>query len=181
MSDTGAERTHASGIALRSIAQILEGRDAAERDQFARELYEAEAPMWDDVPWATPTPHWPFDRFHTLLLESSLLIAEASIIAYDRDKIVGLTLTGKRLSNDGDTWLTGTGREHRARGLATAMKVEALARAKARGLRALLTTNDGASMAAGEWISRQRLPAERRLDRLGTVLSRSTTTKEGTT
>ena len=39
----------------------------------------------------------------------------------------------------------------------------------------------GALAPAGEWISRQRLPAERRLDRLGTVLSRSTTTKEGTT
>jgi DNA-binding transcriptional ArsR family regulator len=33
---------------------------------------------------------------------------------------------------------------------------------------------------AGEWISRQRLPAERRLDRLGAVLSRPTTTKGGT-
>jgi DNA-binding transcriptional ArsR family regulator len=39
----------------------------------------------------------------------------------------------------------------------------------------------GALAPAGEWISRQRLPAERRLDRLGTVLSRSTTTKEGPT
>jgi DNA-binding transcriptional ArsR family regulator len=39
----------------------------------------------------------------------------------------------------------------------------------------------GALAPAGEWISRQRLPAERRLDRLGAVLSRPTTTKEGTT
>lgn len=39
----------------------------------------------------------------------------------------------------------------------------------------------GALTPAGEWISRQRLPAERRLDRLATVLKRSTTTKEGTT
>ncbi len=38
----------------------------------------------------------------------------------------------------------------------------------------------GALVPAGEWISRQRLPAERRLDRLGDVLSKSTT-KEGTT
>jgi len=33
----------------------------------------------------------------------------------------------------------------------------------------------GALDPAGEWISRQRLPAERRLDRLGAVLSRTTT------
>jgi len=36
---------------------------------------------------------------------------------------------------------------------------------------------------AAEWIGRQRLPAERRLDRLGTLLNRpgTTTTKESTT
>jgi len=36
---------------------------------------------------------------------------------------------------------------------------------------------------AAEWIGRQRLPAERRLDRLGTLLDRpgTTTTKESTT
>ena len=38
----------------------------------------------------------------------------------------------------------------------------------------------GALAPAGEWISRQRLPTERRLDRLGDVLSRPTTTKGGT-
>ena len=37
----------------------------------------------------------------------------------------------------------------------------------------------GALEPAADWISRQRLPAERRLDRLGTLLNRSaTTTKE---
>lgn len=39
----------------------------------------------------------------------------------------------------------------------------------------------GALAPAGKWISRQQLPAERRLDRLGAVLNRSTTTEEGTT
>jgi DNA-binding transcriptional ArsR family regulator len=36
----------------------------------------------------------------------------------------------------------------------------------------------GALDGAGDWIGRQRLPAERRLDRLGTFLNRPTTTKE---
>ena len=36
----------------------------------------------------------------------------------------------------------------------------------------------GALEPAADWISRQRLPAERRLDRLGTLLNRPTTTKE---
>jgi DNA-binding transcriptional ArsR family regulator len=36
----------------------------------------------------------------------------------------------------------------------------------------------GALDAAGDWIGQQRLPAERRLDRLGTFLNRPATTKE---
>jgi DNA-binding transcriptional ArsR family regulator len=36
----------------------------------------------------------------------------------------------------------------------------------------------GALDAAGDWIGEQRLPAERRLDRLGTFLSHPATTKE---
>jgi len=36
----------------------------------------------------------------------------------------------------------------------------------------------GALEPAGDWISRQRLPAERRLDRLGDLLNRPTTAKE---
>ena len=38
--------------------------------------------------------------------------------------------------------MTGTGRDYRGRGLATAMKVKMLAAAKTAGLRAMLTTND---------------------------------------
>ncbi len=36
----------------------------------------------------------------------------------------------------------------------------------------------GALEPAADWISRQRLPAERRLDRLGTLLNRPASTKE---
>jgi len=51
-------------------------------------------------------------------------------------------MTAKRQPLDGSTWITGVGREYRGRGIGTAIKVEALSRAKARGLRALVTTND---------------------------------------
>ncbi len=36
----------------------------------------------------------------------------------------------------------------------------------------------GALASAGQWLARQRLPAERQLDRLGTFLTRSTHEKE---
>ena len=136
------EEVRRSGIALRTIDEILDGRDAESRETFIRALHDAERPMWDDIPWATPTPHSPYERFHQMAFESGQMIADASVVAYDGESIAGLTTTGKRESLDGSTWMTGVGRDYRGRGLATAIKVEALSRAKAKGLRAMLTTND---------------------------------------
>jgi len=139
-----------SGIALKTIDEILDGRDGETREGFIRALYDAETPMWEDVPWATPTPHWPYDRFRQMGFESGQMIADVSVVAYDGDTIAGFTMTGKRQSQDGYTWMTGVGRSYRGRGLATAIKVEALSRAKAKGLRALLTTNDEPNKAMRE-------------------------------
>jgi len=157
-----------SGITFRTIEEILDGRDAESRERFIRELHEAERPMWEDIPWATPTPHWPLERFRQLGFESGQMIADASIIAYDGDTIAGMTTTGKRESLDGYTWMTGVGRDYRGRGLATAIKVEALSRAKAKGLRAMLTTNDEPNKAMREINAKlgyQTLPAHIQLEK----------------
>ena len=162
-----------SGITLRTIAEALEGRDSSGRDEFARALYEAESPMWEDIPYATPTPHWSYERFQQLMFDSGQLLEDASIVARDGERIVGLTTTAKRQAQDGSTWLTGTVREYRSRGLATAMKVEALTRAKAKGLRALLTTNDEPNKAMrgiNAKLGYQMLPAQVQLKK---ILSRS--------
>lgn len=131
-----------SGITLRTYAQVLDGRGGEGRERFYREIYEAEAPIWEDVPFSTRTAHWPYERFRKLSFGSGRLVAEASIVAYEGDRIAGFTATGKRQEKDGYTWMTGTARDHRGRGLATVMKVEALTRARAKGLRAMFTTND---------------------------------------
>jgi len=145
-----ANEVRGSGIALKTIDEILDGRDGENREGFIRALYDAETPMWEDVPWATPTPHWPYDRFRHMAFESGQMIADVSVVAYDGDAIVGFTMTGKRQSQDAYTWMTGVGRNYRGRGLATAIKVEALSRAKAKGLRAMLTTNDELNKAMRE-------------------------------
>ncbi|MGH2451826.1 MAG: GNAT family N-acetyltransferase [Candidatus Limnocylindria bacterium] len=131
-----------AGLGLATFAERLAGGEQAGRDAFFRELYEAEGPMWEDIPWASPMPHWPFEQFRRMIVESGKLLPDLSLVALDGERIVGLTTTGKRQDRDGYTWMTGVGREHRGRGLALALKVEALTRAKAAGLRALLTTND---------------------------------------
>jgi RimJ/RimL family protein N-acetyltransferase len=124
------------------VAELLRGRDPAATEQFWHDLWEAEAPMWEDVPWASPTPHWPFEKFKKLAVDSGKMVNDASIVALDGERIAAFTSTGKQGTDRGYTWMTGTGRDYRGRGLATAMKVKMLAAAKAAGLRAMLTTND---------------------------------------
>jgi mycothiol synthase len=157
-----------SGIALRSIEEILDGRDAESREKFIRALHEAERPMWEDIPWATPTPHWPYEQFRRMAFEGGQMVLEASVVAFDREKIAGFTTTGKRDSQDGYSWMTGVGRDYRGRGLATAVKVEALSRAKAKGLRAMFTTNDEPNKAMREINAKlgyQPLPARIQLEK----------------
>jgi RimJ/RimL family protein N-acetyltransferase len=163
-----ADGVRGSGIALRTIDEILSDSDGEGRERFIRALYDAEAPMWEDVPWATPTPHWPYERFRHMGFDSGQMLGDISIVAYDGDTIAGFTMTGKRQSRDGYTWMTGVGRDYRGRGLATAIKVEALSHAKAKGLRALLTTNDEPNKAMREVNAKlgyQMLPAHVQLEK----------------
>jgi len=136
------DRVNASGLKLRSLTEVLAGRDADSADRFWRALYDADAPMWDDVPWSSPMPHMPWDKFRKMMVESGKLIPDATIVALDGDKIAGYTSTGKSGTDRGYTYMTGTGRDYRGRGIGTALKVAMLAGAKKAGLRAMLTTND---------------------------------------
>jgi mycothiol synthase len=136
------KRVEASGIRLATVTELLRGRDATATETFWLDLWEAEAPMWDDVPWASPTPHWPFEKFKKLAVDSGKMVNDATILALDGERIAAFTTTGKQGTDRGYTWMTGTGRDYRGRGLATALKVKMLAAAKAAGLRAMLTTND---------------------------------------
>ena len=136
------DKMSAAGVRIRSFSDVLAERDDAGREQFWHELWQAEAPMWDDIPFATPMPHWPFDRFYKMTVKSGQLLSDISLVAYVGDRIVGFTTTGDRQKKDGWTWMTGVARDQRGKGIAMAIKVDVLARAKAKGLRALCTVND---------------------------------------
>ncbi len=161
------DRANAAGITIASFAETLNGRDAAGREQWWRALYAAEAPMWEDIPFATPTPHWPWDRFYEAST-SDRMLTDLSLVAYAGDQIAGFTTTGKSKERDGWTWMTGTAREHRGRGIARALKVEALTRAKRKGLRAMGTTNDEPNKSMREINAKlgyQMLPAHVELEK----------------
>jgi RimJ/RimL family protein N-acetyltransferase len=103
-----------------------------------------------------------------MAFDSGQMLEDVSVVAYDGETIAGFTMTGKRQSQDGYTWMTGVGRDYRGRGLATAIKVEALSRAKAKGLRALFTTNDEPNKAMREINAKlgyQPLPAYVQLEK----------------
>ncbi len=64
--------------------------------------------------------------------------------------------------------MTGTAREYRGRGIARALKVEALTRAKRKGLRAMGTTNDEPNRSMREINAKlgyQMLPAHVELEK----------------
>ena len=157
-----------SGIAFRTFAEAMDGLDDLGRESFYRAVFDAQGPMWEDIPFATPTEPWPYERFRQLAFESGQLMPDTSVLAYDGDTIAGFTQTAKRQDKDAYTWMTGTARSHRGRGIATALKVEALTRAKQRGLRAMLTTNDEPNKAMRGINARlgyQMLPAHVQLEK----------------
>lgn len=136
------DRVAKTGVKIRSFTEVLGERDDDGKERFWHQLWEAEGPMWDDIPFASPTPHWPFDRFYKMAVKSGLMLQDLSLVAYDANAIAGLTTTGDRQGKDGWTWMTGVACDQRRKGIAMALKVEVLARAKAKGLRAMGTVND---------------------------------------
>src|SRR5712691_2208725 len=158
---------------MRTFAEAMDGLDEERCEAFYRALFEAQRPMWEDIPFATHTEPWSYERFRKMSFESGQGIFDLSLIAYDGDVIAGFTQTGRRQEKDAYTWMTGTGRAYRGRGIGTALKVEALSRAKAKGLRALLTTNDEPNKAMREINTKlgyQMLPAHVQLEK---TISRS--------
>ena len=136
------ERVARSGIRIRTYEEVLAERDDAGKERLWHEIWEAEGPMWEDIPFSSPTPHWPFERFYKMTVKNPQLLRDLSLLAYDGDRIVGLTTTGDREGKDGWTYMTGVARDARGKGIAMALKVDVLARAKAEGRRAMCTVND---------------------------------------
>jgi len=136
------DRVARQSIRIRTVEEVLGERDDAGKERLWHEIWEAEGPMWEDIPFSSPTPHWPFGRFEKMVTKNPQLLRDLSLLAYDGDRIVGLTTTGDREGKDGWTYMTGVARDARGKGIAMALKVDVLARAKAKGRRAMCTVND---------------------------------------
>lgn len=134
------DRVLATGIRIESWTE-LQGLPEAER-----RFHAMEAAIAVDVP--SNDPHTPlgFEVWRKRLLESPKLLPDLNMIAVDPDdgdRFIGISnLWQEETEGRVETGLTGVLREYRKRGIATAMKVKALAAAKAADFEATITWNE---------------------------------------
>ncbi|MDW3178729.1 MAG: GNAT family N-acetyltransferase [Acidimicrobiia bacterium] len=151
------DRVADDGIRIASVAEL--GNDESTQRMF----YDVFTTVRGDVPRSHPPAPVSWDVFKSHNLDAPDFLADLTLVAFDGDDAVGTTMSYA----GGDepelhTGLTGVVRNHRGRGIARALKIEALRRAKADGRRRALTDNDEnnvAMLAVNESLGYQRQPA----------------------
>ncbi len=147
----GAFEVIGTGEAVKAAKGVRLSSFAAEREQTAKaesKLYRLYHDLLNDTPdggdWATP----PEENWLKWALQSPGSWPEGIWLAVTpAGKWVGLTLMQRYTdeSRRGHIFMTGVKRAYRGRGLATALKVVAAARAKEAGLVGLTTLNDASN------------------------------------
>jgi mycothiol synthase len=117
----------------------------AERPELVRPVYEVDVEVGPDVP-SHEEGHEPmtFERWHATYLEGPGAVPGACIVALAGGEVVGYTGLRRRgsMSPTAENLLTAVRRPWRRRGIATALKREQIARARAAGIEHIYTTND---------------------------------------
>lgn len=121
-------RVDQSGIVVKNLTQLR--RDDPEH---LRKLYEMIFEIVQDLPSHDPITPTPYDIWLKRFADDPNRIDEAFLVALDGDHYVGVTMLERSRATDKTlfTDLTGVCRTYRRRGIATALKVHALAFAKA--------------------------------------------------
>lgn len=132
-------RVEQSGIAVHTLDELR----AADPD-WVHKAYELEWGCLQDVPSVDGFTKQPFEAWQKRLLDSPNFMPQAWFIAVDGDDWVGLSCLWRNSTSSHKlgTGLTGVLRSHRRRGIATAMKVRALAFARDFGATEVDTDNE---------------------------------------
>jgi len=131
------EKCEATGIVIRPFAEL----DAADPDA-RRKLHALHYLIALDIPSPDPVTEVPFDVW-AKRFDNPNFLPEGNVVALDGDEYVGTSVLWRNGSNDRlDTGMTGVRREWRKRGIATALKVYALAYAKRSGAPEVRTSNE---------------------------------------
>jgi GNAT superfamily N-acetyltransferase len=127
------------GIRMRSLSHIAESDPDCKR-----KLWDLYWELEQDVPCTDPPTRPSFENFQERTLGSPQFSADGHMIALDGDRWVGMSVLWlSQAENDKlYTGLTGVSREYRRKGIATAMKVRAIAFAKDYGAKIIETSNE---------------------------------------
>lgn len=150
------EKVAAGGISIRSLAELA---DDPLRNQKLHEL------MWQliqDVPGAEEATQMTLEQWQAATLEAETTLPEGFLVALDGENYVGVTeLMRDRASDTLITGLTGVLPAYRRRGIATALKVRAIAFARAKGNPYIKTQNEVQNrpmLSINERLGFERLP-----------------------
>jgi mycothiol synthase len=118
----------------------------AERPDLVRAAYDVECEVSPDVPRAPGQEHEQpsFERWHADYLEGPGAMPEAVVVALVDGQAVGYAGLRRKgtTSPIAENMLTAVKRPFRGRGIATALKLAQIDRARAAGVERLFTTND---------------------------------------
>lgn len=131
------ERVIASGIQLTSVAQLQ--ADPAWVEKF----YEMHTDIDRDVPSADPYSPPTLDHFRAHIVGNPGFLPDGNFIALDGEKWVAMSALWQSETSP-DLWvgLTGVRRDYRRRSIALALKLRAIAFARARGTPTVRTYNE---------------------------------------
>ena len=141
----GFVRTNVLSVLARDLEDLpeptVETRPLAAVDIGSiRQLY---ADCHDDVPSASPRAPFTDERFRREVVEAELVDREISSVVVEDGEPVAFTLVlTNRTDGRAETQMTAVRRDRRGRGLAVAVKIGSLHRARAAGLRTIMTAND---------------------------------------
>lgn len=133
------ERVAAGGIQIASLAELMD-RDP----QWQHNLYELDWAGTQDEPSPEPPTKLPFEEYVKRFFDSPDFLPEAIFVALDGVSYVGMSALEKDLARPDhlETGFTCVLRSHRRRNIATALKLKAIAFAKAYGARTIDTGNE---------------------------------------
>jgi GNAT superfamily N-acetyltransferase len=128
-----------SGVRILPLSELMES------DQDWREkLWELDWVLSQDVPDVDEPRKRTFEVYCKQTFESPTFYPEAFFVALDGDEYVGMSMLERNLADTTklQTDLTGVVRSHRRKGIATALKVHALSKAKTTEAKCVETDNE---------------------------------------
>ncbi len=133
------ETAKSNGYEFISLAALQDRRP----DSYLKEYYEFDMAVMEDVPLPDPWKPIPFDMFTKEMFSPGVDFSLLFVALHQGTIAAGSGLM-RNLADPtiGNTGITGTRREHRRQGLATALKAIAMQTAKERGITRMFTDNE---------------------------------------